>query len=286
MPDDKIPGQPKAASLDGAFDELRSLLSNLPASPAAEPEHTEPVAPPAPVEFHVVTPAPSADEAPMPPIPTAIESSSESWTMTQDSAADSVPPPVSDSAPPASSWLQPEAGIAQEPDQAPEPAAVEAPAPVDDFMPPIPGTREAPDIAPVEAPDLDLDVTEAKPENLIQIACLFPEGEEKKGQAFVTRLREAAARLKKPLTVQAVFLHNWSADAVNVTAWAKSASLSGADAVFVIAPKASVPLFASLRAEAAATGAVGRVLAAEQIASPALYADILVEIKRKANGAR
>ncbi len=174
----------------------------------------------------------------------------------------------------------------------PPPAAVEkAPAasPATAFRPsadfefelPIPGTKETKD-KPAEdgGPHLDLEGTEMKPHDLVQIACLFPEGQEKAGQAFVTKLRDAAEKLRAPITLKAVFVSAWTPDKIDVAAWAKSAQLSGADSLFVLSFRASAKLFSNLVEVAGKAGPKARLVLLEQTGFPTLYADILVELRR------
>ena len=150
-----------------------------------------------------------------------------------------------------------------------------------EFELPIPGTKETKDPPPAESGrHLELDGTEMKPRDLIQVACIYPEGQEKAGQAFVTRLREAAEKLRAPITVQAVFVSAWSTDKIEPTVWGKSASLSGADVMFVLSFRASANLFRALPEVALKGGPKSRLVLLEQTNFPTLYADILVELRR------
>ena len=303
MSDDKIQGPPPARSLDGVLDELRSVLAGASASSQNTPEEVELVAPAPPpppppvsdpiVPFEVIIPD-AAPPPPPPPIPTAVEQSVDQCSLVERAADPALPPPpVSEGAPLTPALPIEQNAFTAEPVTADEPmaepvlpepaAAPAASSPFDDL---IPGTRESRDVLPpAEDPGFDLE-TETRPEGLVQIACLFPEGEEKKAQMFVNKLKEAAARLKKTVTVQPVFLHTWSASSVDLVAISRSASLSGADFIYVLAPRASAAMFASLSSEAAKAGTSGRMVALELLPSPSLYADVLVDLSRKANGPR
>ncbi len=254
--------------------------------------------------FEIIPPLPSPLDS-IPTVPRGIETTPENWSFVSDDFMRDIPTPLIDGATgpaaPKPSWLQTEMGIGAEPEPPqeifPEPVAaasviaVDTPADVpasDSTLLPVPGILESrePAAPAAEAPALDLESVEPHPEGLVQIACLFPEGEEKTGQNFVNRLRDAAVLLKKPLTILPVFLHTWSAGAVDVPAWLKSAALSGADAMFVIAPRCNQTLFSSIAKEAQVAGTSGRVVVAEHLQSPALYADILVELNRRSRGPR
>jgi len=267
MSEDRSQQKPESRHLDGVLSDLRSVLSGVPAPAAELPVETLLPVPPTPPARSV-----EEDPTPLPPIPRGIETANE-W-LQPEAAAEPAPSPIF-----STNAFSDDVAAPAEPVAAPEEASPS-------FDLPIPGTLETRE-APVAAEDPDLDlVTESRPEGLVQIACLFPDGDEKKGQSFVNRLKESAARMRKPITVQPVFLHSWSSGAINVDAWAKSAVLSGADTIFVIAPKASAPLFAALAAAAAVAGTEGRFVPAELLQSPSLYADVLVDLKRKANGPR
>src|SRR5207302_2003797 len=93
--------------------------------------------------------------------------------------------------------------------------------------------------APVKKADdsLNLNETELKPKGLIQIACLYPEGEEGQAQQFVGKLRDVAEKSKGRLKIEPVFLSGWTEGKVDLPAWIKSATLSGADIMFILSFK-------------------------------------------------
>ena len=249
----------------------------------------------------------------MPPVPQPIENTPEAWPLLKNAnevvpaapVAPTPPPaPVAEAAnpkpapatPTADPWLHGGFGMdieAAEPSLATKPAPVRAEetgAPAQAAFPPaadfelelpIPGTKETKDKPEPEAPPhLELDRTDMKPRDLVQIACIYPEGQEKAGQSFVSRLREAAEKLKAPITIQAVFVSGWTPDSVDPAAWSKSASLSGADVMFVLSFRASANLFRSLGSTPLKPGFKARLVLLEQTAFPTLYADILVELRR------
>jgi hypothetical protein len=244
---------------------LKDAEDVIPAPPLA-PSST-PVAP----SQAVRTPAPSADP----------------W-MQSGSGLDVPPPePVASTPPPVRApefVIEPHETKQMDPiEVAPTPAAAPDMRPAADFEfeLPIPGTKEKKEAPVVESGGhLDLAGTELKPRDLIQVACIYPEGQEKAGQAFVTKLREAAEKLRAPMTIQAVFVSSWSPDKLEPQAWAKSASLSGADAMFVLSFRASGKLFSNLGETTAKCGTKARLVLLEQTAFPTLYADILVELRR------
>lgn len=268
-------------------------------------------APDAPVE----PPSPTPDEL-TPPVPAPIESTPEAWPLVKN-AEDIVPPapaapvpapaaPVTEppptetapAAPSANPWLHGGFGMdAPLINPAPKPESIAPPSvekPVSaetaavkpaadfEFELPIPGTKETKDKPEAEpaSEHLELEGTEMKPRDLVQVACIYPEGQEKAGQGFVSKLREAAEKLRTPMTIQAVFVSGWSPDNVDPAAWAKSASLSGADLMFVLTFRSSANLFRSLGSTPFKPGFKTRLVLLEQTAFPTLYADILVELRR------
>jgi hypothetical protein len=243
-------------------------------------------------DLPALPPKPAAPNAIVfePILPDSAEAEPEpSWNKTPDAvemipSAPEAPKPVVPSANP---WLRPEPGEPLvepamtervEPDAGPVIERNQTPAVEIEL--PIPGTKEKKDNAPkAEATDLDLEGKDLKPKDLMQIACLFPEGDEKAGQAFVNRLRDSAEKLRKPMAIQAVFISAWSGDKVDVASWTASASLSGADVMFVLAPRSNVKMFRDLPA-ISREGVKTRLVTLEQTPFPTLYADILVEMRR------
>jgi hypothetical protein len=148
---------------------------------------------------------------------------------------------------------------------------------------PIPMTvtdREQSPVKPRNDAELDLNGTELKPAGFIQIACMFPDGLEKDGQQFVGKLRELADKSKARLKLNTVFVNAWGADNINTVAWIKSATLSGADILFILAFKKEMDLFKNIQSDPTGKGIKIRVVNVEQLGLRALYADILIELER------
>lgn len=146
---------------------------------------------------------------------------------------------------------------------------------------PIPQTiHKKPEIPKTNVPNLNLDEPEARPQGHVQIACIYPEGQEKMGQAFVNKLREVGEKSKKGLNIQAVFVHPWTSDKVDIAAWKKSAVLSGADLMFVLVTKANAASLKNLSGNDPLNPIKSRIVYLEQIPLRTLYADIVVELQR------
>ncbi len=148
---------------------------------------------------------------------------------------------------------------------------------------PIPGTltNEAePPAKKMSDAGLELDKAEVKPSGFVQIACFFREGHERAAQQFVGKLKELADKSKAHLKIEPVFLNAWSPSAADSSAWIQSAKLSGADLMFVLAPKVELDAFRSLTINPIQTGIRVRLIAVEQIALRTLYMDILIELER------
>jgi hypothetical protein len=149
----------------------------------------------------------------------------------------------------------------------------------DDVVVPLPGTiTERPNAMSPEK--LDLEGKDVKPKNLLQVACVFPAGCEKLGQQFVMRLKDFGNRVRKAVTVQAVFVQAWKQESLDLIAWSKSAMLSGADVLYVIAPRKDRELFQKMDTPAK-DGVPMRLLYLEQTELRTLYADLLVEAQRR-----
>jgi hypothetical protein len=145
---------------------------------------------------------------------------------------------------------------------------------------PIPQTVEQkPESTKPADPNLNLESPDLKPKGFVQIACIFPEGQEKLGQAFVTKLKETGEKSKKVVNIQAVFVHPWSSDKIDIAAWKKSAVLSGADTMFILVSKANA---ASLKAvgNGPMNEIKSRIVFLEHIPMKTLYADIIVDFQR------
>lgn len=149
------------------------------------------------------------------------------------------------------------------------------------FPVPIPQTldRKPEPVKPPADPNLNLEAPDMKPKGIVQIACIFPEGQEKVGQAFVSKLRDVGEKAKKTVNIQAVFVHPWAASKVDVAAWKKSAVLSGADIMFVLVSKTEAASLKLLSADLT-SDIKCRIVYLEHIPMRTLYADILVDFQR------
>ncbi len=146
---------------------------------------------------------------------------------------------------------------------------------------PIPRSVDDPQTFGTERPDNPLTSAEAKPQNLIQLACMFPEGQDKIGQHFAKQLKELAAQSVPAFTVEPVLVSSWSSQSVDMNAWTKSARLSGADIMFVLTPRQDMALFQSAPAMGIQPEIATRIVAMEHVSLRTLYTDILIELKRK-----
>jgi len=126
---------------------------------------------------------------------------------------------------------------------------------------------------------LDSDVA-VKPRNLIQLACFFPEGQDKLGQQFSKQLRELGSSSIPALTIEPVLVSSWSSSTVDIGGWTKSAELSGADVMFILSSRQDAELFQSTSTGFQSTIST-RVVALEHVLLRTLYNDILIELKRK-----
>ncbi len=149
---------------------------------------------------------------------------------------------------------------------------------------PIPGTLTSPvqSTPPKDNTDdpLNLKGTELKPQGLVQIACLIPEGQERQGQQFVSKLKELGEKSKARLKIEPVFVSSWSEGQVDMTAWGKSATLSGADIMFILSFKKDIGQFKAQPPVAMGKNVKTRVVAVEQLGLRTLYADIMIELER------
>ena len=147
---------------------------------------------------------------------------------------------------------------------------------------PIPRTIEefrSPASAP-EAPLFQIDPV-AKPKDLVQLACFFPEGNDKVGQQFAKQLRDAGAQRVPSLVIEPVLISSWSSGNVDMNAWIKSAQLSGADIMFILAPRQEMKLFQHTSIIGLQPQVSTRIVATEHVALRTLYADIMIELKRR-----
>jgi hypothetical protein len=128
--------------------------------------------------------------------------------------------------------------------------------------------------------DGGFDKGHLKPKGLIQVACIYPEGQEKQGQQFVSKLKNVCGKLSQPITVVAVLVQPWVAGQEDAGVWARSAQLSGADVLFVFTTKTGRDKLRNVPQETAKVGLKGRLILLEQIGLRALYADVVAELQR------
>lgn len=127
---------------------------------------------------------------------------------------------------------------------------------------------------------LNVEGSESKPSGHIQIACLFPEGQERAGQQFVSRLRELGSKSRLSLLIEPVFVNAYAVSNPDPSAWIKSAKLSGAELMFIIGPKKDLTQFKPMTMESIHNGIKARTISLEQLGLRSLYTDILIELER------
>lgn len=96
---------------------------------------------------------------------------------------------------------------------------------------------------PAPADDAQPNRLSVKPDNLVHVACLVKAGRETDGQNFFQRLCDLGARLKAPLKIEPVFIHDWAPDRIDMEAWEKSAELSGADIMIILSDRTDAGIF-------------------------------------------
>ncbi len=129
----------------------------------------------------------------------------------------------------------------------------------------------------------DLDLSVSNPDGSILIACIFPQGQEKNGQRFASKLKIAGSKKVPSVEIQTVFTHGWAVGQVNLSAWKQSAHLSGADYMFVLISKKDQGVLGKV-SNSSGEKMKCRVVYFEQLDLWALYADILAEMNRSHNG--
>lgn len=149
---------------------------------------------------------------------------------------------------------------------------------------PIPGTRlERENPAPPLEKTVDpfnIAREELKPPGLVQIACMVAPGEQKSGQQFVSKLRESGEKSKTKIKIEPVLTGELPDGELDVTSLVKSAALSGADTIFIIASRQDLDRYKEKLPGFARGGLKARLVSLEQVALRTLYADILIELER------
>lgn len=293
------------ANLNGVVEELRGFLAGL-NEPKPQPEIFDPVpsdpldsindiapAPPVAEPFIAPAPEPLSELPPMPapkelpPMPSEPPSFADSMFLQEPAEPPPAPAPI----PLSSAPEMPEEFSAPDPSTvAPSPFTTPAPSmSPDDFPVPIPGTlnHDLPEavVAPAAkvVDDIPSEEMALKPEGVVQIACVYPEGKEKQSQQFVAKLKEFATKFKKTMTIHPVYIQAWNRDTINLAAWGKSAHMSGADLIFILSTKNDAALFEEVIRSPRVEGVPVRLLYLENVALRTLYADVLVDCQRSVN---
>lgn len=115
---------------------------------------------------------------------------------------------------------------------------------------------------------------------IVQIACVFPYGKEESGELFVARLRDMALKARENLNIQPVFIEPWAPGTVNVPAWEKSALQAGAHVMFVLLSRTDKETLKPLLNGRVKRALPNRLVYLDHISFQALYADIIVELRR------
>ena len=149
--------------------------------------------------------------------------------------------------------------------------------------PPIPGTVDQRTKAS-GSEEFNFGQAKESPAGFLQIACVYPEGMEKDGQQFLSRLRTMGAKMAQTLTLEAVYIQPWKPDQMDIRAWCRAARLAGAHVIFIMVPKKEKGLFSRVSVLANEETLKSRLVLIEQVAVRTLYADILDQMKKLAYG--
>lgn len=163
----------------------------------------------------------------------------------------------------------------------PIPSASPVPPPAIPERPAMETVHMPPTISPFNDDPVDNELVDEKTDGVIQVACFYPKGLEKQGQHFVSSLRGACEKARLPISVQAVYIQPWSAGLVDLPTWAKTARKAGAERMYVLTGKQDQAPFKNLPAAANAMGLKSRLILLEHVGLRTLYADILVELRRR-----
>ncbi len=288
--------------------------------PSTAPEADEPMNQPEPQsaipeETPDVLPPPSLDDRMWldghhdPEIPQIFPSNAEPEPMIEPKRRESAPvpafddmmippaprppsPPEDEDVPPAGIILgsfagsddhhMPYTAAPDEGEEAPEPSRTVLPA---NLKIPVPGTLHQ--IPPTKKSKMNEDTLEQMDIHhaaVFGIACFFPEGHEGEADEFIKKLKSAlAASSHSDLRFDSVLLNPWTPGQVNAHAWKKAASLSGANFLFVIAPRQDKELFKDLSRLGHKDEIKTRLVFLEQVPLRALYADLLADVLRSLN---
>lgn len=244
-PDGVAPAEPSTAT---------PPVTNLPPEPPPMEIPVEPPPPPPPTRRLIDTDVHELrDQFPVPPAKNP---------MKEDAMKELFLSPLEEELPPA-------APPTSSPDKTP--ATDDLP-----LSAPVPKNFEATD-----NPALHLDSTNVKPDHIYHVACVFPEGEEKRGQLFIANLKTAAKNGPEPINVQAVFIHPWGVGSVDLAAMAKSAMLAGAEMMYILSPLRDKERFKRHAEETLSSGVRSRMILIERVPLRALYADVILDLRRR-----
>jgi hypothetical protein len=278
---------------------------NEPEAPLAVPGETPDVLPPPSVDDRMWLDGhhdseipqifPSNPEPELPPEPKRRESAPVA-TPYDDMMIPPAPrppsPPNDEDVPPAGIILgsfggseehhSPYTASPDEGEEAPEPSRTVLPA---NLKIPVPGTLHQ--LPPTKKPKMNEDTLEQMDihnASVFGIACFFPDGHEGEADEFIKKLKAAlAASSHSNLRFDAILLNPWTPGQVNAHAWKKAASLSGANFLFVIAPRHDKELFKDISRPGHKDEIKTRLVFLEQVPLRALYADLLADVLRSLN---
>ncbi|MCG3204527.1 MAG: hypothetical protein KCHDKBKB_01242 [Elusimicrobia bacterium] len=253
-------------------------ISNAPAhplSPEPPPRDLDPfMIPDIPLS---PPPSPRSVSAALPATPAPVED----WPTPPEPPATQMPPILfkePEPADPFSANNNSPQSLEVSPNSVPAEESAESPIPIPQTL----TIKPVPAIESENKPEdpLNLNQAELKPTGLIQIACFFPEGQERQAKQFSDKLSEMGKKSKSNMMFEFVFISAWDLKSLDLNAWKKSATLSGADILFVLSFKKDLNLFRGLTLETAPGNLKSRLVTMEQLSMRALYMDILIELER------
>src|SRR5262249_5379751 len=149
---------------------------------------------------------------------------------------------------------------------------------------PVPGTlHQLPADKKKKSKDETLSEMDLHQTPVLGVACLFPEGHGAEADDFINRLKGALATSAQGGRLDAGLMNPWAPGQINPNAWKKAASLSGANFLFVLAPKKDKDLFKEVARVVHKDEVRARVVFLEQVPLRALYADLLADVLRSFN---
>ena len=160
--------------------------------------------------------------------------------------------------------------------------------PRNDFMEklriPVPETiHQTQQPVKIKKNDMILEEMSIKPSDHIQLACLYPDGQEKLANEFILKMKTAAAKAAGIPEIQVVLSTPWFLNQINISAWKKAASMSGAHFLIVLGFRKDKENFKDLSKVIHHEDVKSRLILIEQINLQALYADLLSDVMRNFN---